>query len=141
MRRSWCRESTRKRSRSKRGETVPNWEESLPTPAVFVRVANKEVAGYGTWKCVRRMEEDTTLEQSVNHKRYPLPCFSKLLISGSFKLFRMNTCKSVDSKWFPGGLELSSSNCIENREMVGIKKGTTWRGRMVKRRHERSMPT
>src|SRR6266404_1861085 len=26
------------------------------TPVVFVRAANKGVAGYGTWKCVRRME-------------------------------------------------------------------------------------
>jgi hypothetical protein len=27
------------------------------TPAVFVRVANKEVTGYGTWKSVRKMED------------------------------------------------------------------------------------
>jgi hypothetical protein len=29
---------------------VPVWEEMMHTPAVFVRVANKGVAGYGEWK-------------------------------------------------------------------------------------------
>jgi len=33
---------------------VPEWEESIPIPAVFARVANKGVAGYGTWKKVRK---------------------------------------------------------------------------------------
>jgi hypothetical protein len=28
----------------------PFWEELLYTPVVFVRVANKGVAGYGEWK-------------------------------------------------------------------------------------------
>jgi hypothetical protein len=28
-----------------------------PHPGVFVRVASKELAGYGTWKCGRRMED------------------------------------------------------------------------------------
>jgi hypothetical protein len=32
---------------------VPNWELLVHTPAVFVRVANKGVAGYGTWKSIR----------------------------------------------------------------------------------------
>jgi hypothetical protein len=27
------------------------------TPAVFLRVANKEVTRYGTWKSVRKMED------------------------------------------------------------------------------------
>jgi hypothetical protein len=31
-----------------RGE--PKWEEWTPTPAVFVRVANKELTAYGKWK-------------------------------------------------------------------------------------------
>src|SRR5216684_1220678 len=34
---------------------VPEWELLVYTPAVFVRVANKGVAAYGTWKSVRRM--------------------------------------------------------------------------------------
>jgi hypothetical protein len=34
---------------------VPEWEEYPHTPGVFVRVANKRLAGYGTWKSVRRM--------------------------------------------------------------------------------------
>jgi hypothetical protein len=34
---------------------VPFWEFRAPTPAVFVRVANKGVAGYGTWKKIRKM--------------------------------------------------------------------------------------
>jgi hypothetical protein len=29
---------------------IPNWELLVYTPAVFVRVANKGVTGYGTWK-------------------------------------------------------------------------------------------
>jgi hypothetical protein len=31
------------------------WELLVHTPAVFVRVANKGVTGYGTWKRVRKM--------------------------------------------------------------------------------------
>jgi hypothetical protein len=34
---------------------VPIWELLVYTPAVFVRVANKGVAGYGTWKKIRKM--------------------------------------------------------------------------------------
>jgi len=34
---------------------VPFWELLVHTPAVFVRVANKGVAGYGTWKRIRKM--------------------------------------------------------------------------------------
>ena len=34
----------------KHGEGVPIWEELVYTPAVFVRVANTGVAGYGEWK-------------------------------------------------------------------------------------------
>jgi hypothetical protein len=37
------------------GEAVPEWELLVHTPAVFVRVANKGVTGYGTWKRVRKM--------------------------------------------------------------------------------------
>jgi len=33
---------------------VPEWELLVHTPAVFVRVANTEVTGYGTWKSVRK---------------------------------------------------------------------------------------
>ena len=33
----------------------PKWELLVHTPAVFVRVANEGVGGYGTWKSVRRM--------------------------------------------------------------------------------------
>ena len=35
---------------------VPEWELLVHTPAVFVRVANKGVAAYGTWKKIRKME-------------------------------------------------------------------------------------
>jgi hypothetical protein len=35
---------------------VPEWEEYLHTPGVFVRVAFKGLRVYGTWKSVRRME-------------------------------------------------------------------------------------
>jgi hypothetical protein len=38
-------------------QTFPKWEEYPYTPGVFVRVANKGVAGYGTWKKVRKMED------------------------------------------------------------------------------------
>jgi len=63
-----------------------------PHPGVFVRVASKGLTGYGTWKCVRRMEEGLAAE---THKRraeeergwlvsnkwltiitHPSPCFS-----------------------------------------------------------------
>ena len=36
---------------------VSKWEEYPHTPSVFVRVTSKGLTGYGTWKCVRRMEE------------------------------------------------------------------------------------
>ncbi len=36
----------------------PKWELLVHTPAVFVRVANKGVAGYGTWKNIRRMGDE-----------------------------------------------------------------------------------
>jgi hypothetical protein len=39
------------------GVVVPEWELLAHTPAVFVRAANKGVAGYGTWKSVRKMED------------------------------------------------------------------------------------
>jgi hypothetical protein len=29
---------------------VPEWEELVHTPVVFVRMANKGLAGYGEWK-------------------------------------------------------------------------------------------
>jgi hypothetical protein len=32
------------------------WELLVHTPAVFVRVANKGDAGYGTWKKIRKSE-------------------------------------------------------------------------------------
>jgi hypothetical protein len=41
---------------------VPKWEEYPHTPGVFVRVANKGVAGYGTWKSVRKIEYGTATE-------------------------------------------------------------------------------
>jgi len=36
---------------------VPAWELLVHTPAVFVRVASKGFAGYGTWKSVRKLED------------------------------------------------------------------------------------
>jgi hypothetical protein len=41
---------------------VPRWEEYPHTPAVFVRVASKGLAGYGTWKSVRRMGDGAATE-------------------------------------------------------------------------------
>jgi len=41
---------------------VPEWEEYLHTPGVFVRVAIKGFRVYGTWKGVRRMECGQTME-------------------------------------------------------------------------------
>ena len=35
----------------------PEWELLVHTSAVFVRAANTGLTGYGTWKCVRRMED------------------------------------------------------------------------------------
>jgi hypothetical protein len=36
---------------------VPEWELLVHTPAVFVRVTTKGVAGYGTWKNIRKIRE------------------------------------------------------------------------------------
>jgi hypothetical protein len=105
---------------------VPKWEEYLHTPGVFVRVANKGVAAYRTWKCVRRMEEGSATEpqgRRVEEERgwlvsnkwltivtTPSPFFSKVLISNGFKFFRKNTCRSVESAWLIGALSLDKSN-------------------------------
>jgi hypothetical protein len=43
------------RTRFARDELVPERELLVHTPAVFVRVANKGVTGYGTWKKVRKI--------------------------------------------------------------------------------------
>jgi len=43
---------------------VPEWEDP-PTPAVFVRVANKGDTGYGTWKCVRKMGDEEKKEKKI----------------------------------------------------------------------------
>jgi hypothetical protein len=37
---------------------VPVWDLLVHTPAVFVSVANKGVAGYGTWKKIWKMEDN-----------------------------------------------------------------------------------
>src|SRR5215467_8150585 len=34
---------------------VSNWEQTRYTPAVFVRVANKGLRAYGTWKNLRKI--------------------------------------------------------------------------------------
>jgi hypothetical protein len=39
------------------GVVVPEWKLLAHTPAVFVRAANKGVAGNGAWKSVRKMED------------------------------------------------------------------------------------
>ena len=49
-------------------QAFPKWEEYPHTPAVFVRVANKGVVGYGTWKNIRKMEVTRYVE-----KRHPPP--------------------------------------------------------------------
>jgi hypothetical protein len=51
----------------------PKWEEYPHTPGVFVRVANKGVAGYGTWKSIRKMEGK--VEQWAGWKHPPPPTF------------------------------------------------------------------
>src|SRR5713226_5943 len=50
-------------------ERVPKWEEYPHTPAVFVRVANTGLAGYGTWKSVRRMGDGTGTRGNVGEGR------------------------------------------------------------------------
>jgi hypothetical protein len=42
-------------SRRQPALAVPKWEEYPHTPGVFVRVANRGLAGYGTWKKIRKM--------------------------------------------------------------------------------------
>jgi hypothetical protein len=36
-------------------QAIPKWEERVYTPAVFVRVANKGLTAYGTWKNIRKI--------------------------------------------------------------------------------------
>ena len=38
-------------------EEVPKWEELVYTSAVFVKVANTGVTGYGTWKSAQGYEK------------------------------------------------------------------------------------
>ena len=46
-------------------EEVPKWEELVYTPAVFVRVANTGVTGYGTWKSAQGYEKKGVEWQSL----------------------------------------------------------------------------
>jgi hypothetical protein len=41
---------------------VPFWELLVNTAAVFVRVANTGVTGYGTWKKVRKIGDEGNAE-------------------------------------------------------------------------------
>ena len=104
------------------------------TPGVFVslgsardkREASKRLTGYGTWKCVRRMEDGSATEPQgrraeeemgwlvsnnwLTMMATPLPVFLKVFIPKGFKFFRKNTCRSVDSAWFIGALSLDNGN-------------------------------
>jgi hypothetical protein len=80
---------------SRRRKGVPEWEEYPHTPAVFVRVANKGVAGYGTWKSVRKMEDRRIVtEFLVNLNRDHPPLFSELRILKDFKCRVFGTAHS-----------------------------------------------
>jgi len=61
----------------------------------------------------------------VNHNHHPLPGFLKVLISKGFKFLRMNTCRSVDSRWVMGEASLYKSNCLgpEGSEGTGAGEG------------------
>jgi len=48
------------------GCSVPKWEELVYTPAVFVRVANKRLKPYATWKSIRK-----TIEEKRARVRHP----------------------------------------------------------------------
>jgi len=50
---------------SDRSRNVPFWELLVHTPAVFVRVANKGVTGYGTWKSAEAIEKTGVREAFV----------------------------------------------------------------------------
>jgi hypothetical protein len=41
---------------------APNWELLVHIPAVFVRVANTRLTGYGTWKSIRKMGDEAAAE-------------------------------------------------------------------------------
>jgi hypothetical protein len=47
---------------------VPKWEEYPHTPGVFVRAANKGIAGYGTWKSVRKMGGGAAATEARRHR-------------------------------------------------------------------------
>ena len=44
---------------------VPEWEELVYTPAVFVRVANTGVRGYGTWKSAQAHENKRAIRERL----------------------------------------------------------------------------
>jgi len=54
--------------------SVPEWEETVYTPVVFVRVASKGVRAYGTWKSIRKTGEALVLgdrRDFLKDHRYP----------------------------------------------------------------------
>jgi hypothetical protein len=61
-------------------KTVPEWEEYPHTPGVFVRVANKGLARYGTWKSVRKMGDGG--EQWVRGGHHPSVFFVSVASEG-----------------------------------------------------------
>ena len=94
---------------------------NTPTPpGVFVRVANTGLTGYGTWKCVRKMEDEAATEErrhragkkgrwlfsdswedrggvrrSARRTGTPLPHFSKVVILKVDKVLCFNTVLEV----------------------------------------------
>jgi hypothetical protein len=73
---------------------VPNWEEYPHTPGVFVRVASKGVAGYGTWKSVPIMEG---LTGEIEIEGTPTPGVFGQRVCNQFKTKEMifDQCKRV----------------------------------------------
>jgi hypothetical protein len=53
----------------------------------------------------------------------PSPCFSKVVIPKGFKFFRMNTWRSVDSRWVMGDVSLYKSNCCGPEDDEGAGAG------------------
>ena len=50
-------------------ELAPEWELLAHTPAVFVRVGNKEVAGFRTWKSVRKTGDKESGAEGMSSER------------------------------------------------------------------------
>jgi hypothetical protein len=103
---------------------VADWELLVYTPSVFVRAANTGLAGYGTWKSVRRTGDGLGERVNAGEGRGERKAFGLRDVPPWFFV-------SVAAKGLTRAGCWRESNRMGWEDFGGVR-GTTWRGRMVR---------